>query len=105
MMREHAIEPDEITWNTLIAGYARAQMAGQTVGALQRLERAGFRAGEHTMRGFSCLSNRKAAVDMMVNIRARQLEKDERARLRDNAQAQERLQCRRNCTPGYGHPR
>ena len=91
MMREHGIEPDEVTWNTLIAGYARAQMAGPTVGALQRLERAGFRAGEYTMRGFSYLSNRKAAVDMMVNLRARQLEKDARSKLRDELEAQEDL--------------
>ncbi|KAK3945942.1 hypothetical protein QBC46DRAFT_248670 [Diplogelasinospora grovesii] len=80
MMRDHGIEPNVVTWNTLTAGYAREQKVTKTVGALQRLEKAGHKADDFTMRAFSYLANREGALTMMeamVEKRKKRLEEEE----------------------------
>ncbi|WYZ41869.1 hypothetical protein EsH8_V_000764 [Colletotrichum jinshuiense] len=65
MMRQHGIEPNLVTWNTLVAGHARNQDVNKTVHSLQRLEAAGHEADDYTLRAFSKLVNREAALRKM----------------------------------------
>ncbi|TDZ13299.1 Pentatricopeptide repeat-containing protein [Colletotrichum spinosum] len=61
MMRKHGIEPNHVTWNTLVSGYAGLQDVGQTVEALRGMERSGYKADSYTLKGFSRLVNREKA--------------------------------------------
>ncbi|KAK1967534.1 pentatricopeptide repeat domain-containing protein [Colletotrichum sublineola] len=65
MMRQHGVEPNLVTWNTLVAGYAKSQDVNKTVQSLQRLEGAGYEADDYTLRAFSKLVNREAALRKM----------------------------------------
>ena len=86
MMRQHGVRPCRVTWNTLVAGYAREQKISKTVRALQRLEADGFEADEWTLRAFSYLQNKHRAIAEMEAMIARR----ERRRLQqEQAQAQE----------------
>ncbi|KAK2069036.1 hypothetical protein P8C59_003644 [Phyllachora maydis] len=77
-MREHGVTPTVVTWNTLLAGYTRLQKLQLAVRTLARMERAGLRHDDFTIRGFGYLANKKRAVDMVHNRlrqRKEQLEK------------------------------
>ncbi|GJC85191.1 protein Rf1, mitochondrial [Colletotrichum liriopes] len=65
MMRQHSVEPNLVTWNTLVAGHAKNQDVNKTVQSLQRLEAAGYEADDYTLRAFSKLVNREAALRKM----------------------------------------
>ncbi|KAK1983516.1 pentatricopeptide repeat domain-containing protein [Colletotrichum cereale] len=65
MMRQHGVEPNLVTWNTLVAGYAKSQDVNKTVQSLQRLEAAGYEADDYTLRAFSKLVNRESALRKM----------------------------------------
>ncbi|KAK3684866.1 hypothetical protein B0T22DRAFT_201114 [Podospora appendiculata] len=72
MMCQNGVEPNQVTWNTLAAGYARDQGARKVASALQRMEMAGFKANGHTMRAFSYLNNQAAALrDMEAMVEKR----------------------------------
>ncbi|KAK4168894.1 hypothetical protein QBC43DRAFT_308249 [Cladorrhinum sp. PSN259] len=68
LMREHGIEPNEVTWNTLIRGFARLQRTTATVTAMKRMEEAGHRADEFTMRAFGGLVDKEGALKMMEEM-------------------------------------
>ncbi|KAK3378284.1 hypothetical protein B0H63DRAFT_243009 [Podospora didyma] len=68
LMRESSMEPDIVTWNTLIAGYARANNTMKTVETLQRMDKAGKKADDSTMRGFSFLQDQKEALAIMERM-------------------------------------
>ncbi|KAK3403466.1 hypothetical protein B0T20DRAFT_458513 [Sordaria brevicollis] len=68
MMREHGVDPNRVTWNTLIAGHARLQAVGNTASALQRMEAAGYKPDRFTLRAFSYLLNRDGALQMMQRL-------------------------------------
>ncbi|KAF5507876.1 Pentatricopeptide repeat-containing protein [Colletotrichum aenigma] len=65
MMMQKGVEPNEVTWNTLISGYAGLQDVGKTVQSLKGLERAGYEASDFTIRGFSRLVNKERAFHHM----------------------------------------
>jgi pentatricopeptide repeat protein len=75
MMRQHGVEPNLVTYNTLVSGYARAQRPTQTVSALTRLEEAGYQADDFTIRAFTHLGDRERALTMMEERIARNAEK------------------------------
>ncbi|KAH7149484.1 hypothetical protein B0J13DRAFT_306841 [Dactylonectria estremocensis] len=68
VMRDHNIEPNIVTWNTLVKGHAMMQNLSQTVGALQDLEAAGFKPDTHTFRAFAKLTDQTRALEMMEKI-------------------------------------
>ncbi|KAH7148728.1 hypothetical protein EDB81DRAFT_472702 [Dactylonectria macrodidyma] len=68
VMRDHNIEPNIVTWNSLVRGHAMMQNLSQTVGALQDLEAAGFKPNTHTFRAFAKLTDQTRALQMMERI-------------------------------------
>ena len=58
-MRGKGIEPNQVTWNTLVSGYARAQDVEGTVEALRRLEGEGGAWDAWTFRGMGRLRARE----------------------------------------------
>ncbi|KAF4453513.1 hypothetical protein F53441_3844 [Fusarium austroafricanum] len=67
-MREHSLEPNLVTWNTLAKGYASMQNLSQTVGTLQDLEAAGYKPDMHTFKAFSRLKDQTRALETMEKI-------------------------------------
>ncbi|OLN82219.1 Protein Rf1, mitochondrial [Colletotrichum chlorophyti] len=85
-MRQHGVEPNLVTWNTLVAGYARNQDVNKTVQSLQRLEAAGLEADDYTLRAFSRLVNKEAALRKMeATIDSRKRFQDARAMVMPDA--------------------
>jgi pentatricopeptide repeat protein len=62
-MREYGIEPNQVSWNTLVCGYARQQHMEMTVKTLERLERSGLRYDDFTIKGFGYLRDRERALE------------------------------------------
>lgn len=70
MMRERGIEPNLVTWNTLLAGYATAQRAGNVMKTFERLESSGQKPDDFTYRGMSYLSNQTSIVKQLESRQA-----------------------------------
>ncbi|POR33625.1 Pentatricopeptide repeat-containing protein, chloroplastic [Tolypocladium paradoxum] len=68
VMREHGIEPNLVTWNTLTKGYASMQNISQTVATLQDMETAGFKPDIFTLKAFGKLNDQTKALKMMEGI-------------------------------------
>lgn len=68
VMREHNLEPNIVTWNTLAKGYASMQNLSQTVGTLQDLEAAGFKPDMYTFKAFARLKDQTRALQTMEKI-------------------------------------
>ena len=68
VMGEQAIEPNLVTWNTLIQGYASMQDVSSTVASLQQLESAGHKPDHFTFKAFGMLRNQEKALQMMEGI-------------------------------------
>lgn len=78
-MREHGLEPNIVTWNTLAKGYASMQNLSQTVGTLQDLEAAGFKPDVHTFKAFARLRDQTRALKTMekiIDANKRRMEQD-----------------------------
>ncbi|KAF6819575.1 pentatricopeptide repeat-containing protein [Colletotrichum sojae] len=76
MMKQHGIEPNQVTWNTLVTGYAGLQDVNGTVRALEGLEKAGYSADQYTMKGFRRLLNQeKALLKLEANMGVRSMNK------------------------------
>jgi len=58
-MRKQGVEPNQVTWNTLTAGYAGVQDVGGTVESLRRAEREGMVWDHWTRRGLRFLRERE----------------------------------------------
>lgn len=65
MMKDRDVWPNQVTWNSLIFGYARMQDMSMTVDAVNRLQRGGFDLDGVTMRGLTYLENRRALIEAM----------------------------------------
>jgi pentatricopeptide repeat protein len=69
-MRKQGIEPNQVTWNTLTAGYAGVQDVEGTVETLRRAERAGMVWDLWTHRGLRYLRERER---LEVELRRRRV--------------------------------
>ncbi|KAK0613487.1 hypothetical protein B0T14DRAFT_391411, partial [Immersiella caudata] len=67
-MREHGIEPTRVTWNTLIAGYARSQSVEETVNAMVRAEDAGWKKDDFALRAFQHLIHQEEALGLLEEM-------------------------------------
>ena len=65
MMRKRGIEYDQVTWNTLISGYAGMQDVDKTVKAVKGLEAAGFEANAYTAKGLGRLWLRDKLIEAL----------------------------------------
>lgn len=65
LMREHGVQPNVVTYNTLAAGYAKLNKIPQAVRAMQRLEADGFQSDDSTLRAFSYINNKQRAIKLM----------------------------------------
>lgn len=80
VMREHDIEPNIITWNTLIRGYASTQSMDQTVSTLQDMEAAGHSPDSFTFKAFGKLKRQEEALKKMegiIDVNRKKLEEDD----------------------------
>ncbi|KAL9602265.1 MAG: hypothetical protein Q9219_001990 [cf. Caloplaca sp. 3 TL-2023] len=68
MMRERGVEPNEVTMNTIIAGYARMQDAFAAVNALQQMEVLGFAADSYTFKGLTRVIDRDQLLDALRTV-------------------------------------
>ena len=59
MMRGHGLEPNQVTWNTLLAGYAHMQDVEGSFGAMRRMQGAGYTADDYTIRAWGRVVNRR----------------------------------------------
>lgn len=67
-MREHGLEANLVTWNTLVRGYASMQDLRRTVASLQDMEAAGLTPDHFSLKAFGRLRNQDAALRMMEAI-------------------------------------
>lgn len=65
LMQVHGVKPNIVTWNTLAAEYARLGNTKQAVEAMSRLEAAGFKSDDWTLRAFSRISDKAKAIALM----------------------------------------
>lgn len=70
MMRERGVEPNSVTWNTLLAGYARAQRAGKAIGTFERLERTGREPDDFSYRALSYLNDKSSVLKRLESLQA-----------------------------------
>ncbi|KAI4206644.1 MAG: hypothetical protein LQ348_000880 [Seirophora lacunosa] len=68
MMRERGFEPNIVTMNTIIAGYAKMQDPAAAVDVMQQLEPAGFEANSYTYRGLTQVVNRDELLNALRNV-------------------------------------
>lgn len=72
-MRSKGIEPNDVTWNTLITGYARAQDVERTVETVRRAEERGMVWDAWTHKGLRKLRNQER---LREELRAKRMEKN-----------------------------
>ena len=89
LMRERGIEPDAVTWNTIINGFTSMQKVGKAVDAFRRMEAAGFRPDKHSMRALSRVYNRERLLSAIGKTLS--LEKSAQAEIIPHAQRFEPL--------------
>lgn len=65
LMQVHGVKPNIVTWNTLAAGHAKMGNTKQAVETMRRLEGAGFKNDDWTMRAFSYISDKAGAIRLM----------------------------------------
>lgn len=55
MMAKHKVQYNDVTWNTIINGYANAQNIPETAASIKAMEEAGFRIDPYTMKSLRYL--------------------------------------------------
>lgn len=65
MMREQGITPDQVTWNTIISGYAGMQDAFAAVEAMKNMEQARFEVDSYTLKALTRIRDRNQLLDAL----------------------------------------
>jgi pentatricopeptide repeat protein len=68
-MRKQGIEPNHVTWNTLIRGYAQVQDAENAAATLREAERAGMVWDVWTHKGLRRLRDRRKLEEELRKLR------------------------------------
>jgi pentatricopeptide repeat protein len=63
MMRSRGIEPNQITWNTLLHGYAKMQDVQKTVDVINRFQSEGWEADAIATRGLEQIKDRAKLIE------------------------------------------
>jgi pentatricopeptide repeat protein len=66
LMRQHGVEPNKVTWNTLIAGYTATGENQLAVETLLQFEKLGYQHDEHTRRQLYILYRDEPARRLLV---------------------------------------
>ena len=59
MMRDRGMEPNQVTWNTLLGGYAGMQDVEGSIKVMRRMEEAGYVVQQETLEAWGRLVDRK----------------------------------------------
>ncbi|KAK5200521.1 hypothetical protein LTR16_005870, partial [Cryomyces antarcticus] len=62
LMQQRGVEPNQVTWNTLITGYARTQDIEGTVHAMKRMEMQKLDVDQWTLEGVGKIRDREALM-------------------------------------------
>ncbi|TKA61844.1 hypothetical protein B0A49_10676 [Cryomyces minteri] len=62
LMQQRGVEPNQVTWNTLITGYARTQDINGTVHAMKRMEMQKLDMDQWTLEGIGKIRDREALM-------------------------------------------
>lgn len=73
MMVRRNIQPEMVTWTSLIAGYARMQDPIMTANAVQRFEEAGFESDDHIHRVLSKIWHQNKLINEMECPKSREV--------------------------------
>ena len=65
MMKSRGIEPNNVTWNNLIHGYAITQDIINVMGSIKRMEVEGHSIDDYTVAGLGRLRDRDSLIEMM----------------------------------------
>ena len=65
IMRERGLQPDRVTWNTLVKGYSGLQDVNAAVGAVKGMTTAGYEVDGRTMTGLGRLWNQDGLLDAL----------------------------------------
>ncbi|KAL2042284.1 hypothetical protein N7G274_004772 [Stereocaulon virgatum] len=65
MMYERNLQPDKVTWNTLVNGYSGLQDIEAAIGAVKGMTTAGHVVDSHTVAGLGRLWNRHGLLDAL----------------------------------------
>ena len=84
MMESRGVTPNQVTWNSLIVGYARMQDIEMTVDAIDRLEQAGFQVDDFTLRSITLIRDYRHLIEAM--------KAKEDAKLKTSLEDQRRMQ-------------
>lgn len=64
-MKEIGINPNDVTWNTLVNGYARAQDIDNTMHSIERMEVEGYWIDDYTLLGLRQLRDRDKLINTL----------------------------------------
>ncbi len=67
MMEARGMKPNDVTWNIIIRGYSKLQEVDNAVGAMKRMEAAGFEGDAYTLKGLGRIWDRNAVLEALRN--------------------------------------
>ena len=86
LMRERGLEPDQVTWNTVISGYSSMQQLEKAIDTMRRMEASGYTANSRTLKALRKIWNRDRLLDALSrNLGEGKAEND---RYRENVERQ-----------------
>ena len=65
MMRERGLEPDRVTWNSIISGYSALQRIDEAVATVKRMEAEGFEMDSYTLKGLGRYGDRDRLLQVL----------------------------------------
>jgi pentatricopeptide repeat protein len=75
MMEKHNVKYNEVTWNTIINGYANAQNIPETAAAIKMMEQQGFPIDHYTMKSLRYLRDPERLWVSMEELDDQQVQK------------------------------
>ena len=74
MMRSRGLEPTQVTWNSLISGYAAMQDINSAVNTVQRMEAEDYSMDSYTLKGLGRFHNRARLLQALKDTLGDKLE-------------------------------
>ncbi len=77
IMKNRGIEPDQVTWNTLVSGYSRMQDIDKAVETMKRMELKGWDVDDYTLKGLGEVRDRRKLTAAFERVEGGKREDDE----------------------------
>lgn len=90
MMAKHDVNLNNVTWNTIINGYANAQKVEETAAAIKMMEEQGFSVDAYTMKGLRYLRDPERLRTAIEELDRRDAERNQTTQL-DGREEREQL--------------